>query len=294
MILFNMETDYKKEENKTLDDREFYAIRDFIYEICGIYFKLEKKYLIEGNILDRLSALSLDNINEYIYYLRYHPGREQELKVLYDFITINETSFFRNQPQITAFEKEILPEVMDSCRKTFSSSIRIWSAGCSSGEEPYTLSIIINDYPDPEIRKFFFDILASDINDKVIAKAREGIYTDYSLRNADEMTKNKCFEKLADNRYRIRDRYRKIIKFEHINLLDERKISVLGKFDIIFCRNVLIYFDQESKKRVIGRFYDLLKPQGYLFLGHSESLHGLTGAFKLILFKGAIAYKKEL
>ncbi|MBN2073809.1 MAG: protein-glutamate O-methyltransferase CheR [Actinobacteria bacterium] len=288
-----MALDFKNEKNRTLDDHEFYAIRDYIYEICGIYFRLEKKYLIEDSLLGRLSSLSLSNINEYIYYLKYHPKKEQELKILYDFITINETSFFRNQPQLNAFEKEVLPEVMFNCRKTFSSSIKIWSAGCSSGEEPYTLSIIINDYPDPEIRKFFFEVLACDINDKVLGKAKAGIYTDYSLRNTEEPVKKACFENIAENKYSIRVKYRSMVKFEHINLLDENKISTLGKFDIIFCRNVLIYFDLESKKRVISCFYNLLKPQGYLFLGHSESLHGLTDVFKLMLFKGAIAYKKE-
>lgn len=278
---------------RELSGNEFYQIRDFIYEISGIYFKLEKKYLIEDKIVSRLSELLIRNISDYIYYLKFNLKKNEELKILYDCITINETSFFRNSPILEAWANEIMTSIFNRYRESFSKSVRIWSAGCSSGEEPYTLSIMLQDMLKNELDKWFLEIFATDINLTVLEKARIGIYTDYALRTTEPLIKQRCFDKLEDNQFRIKDIYRKIIKFQNLNLMDDQKTSLLTKFDVIFCRNVLIYFDDDSKKKVISKFYDLLKPGGYLILGHSESLHSISGAFKLTLFKNAIAYKKE-
>lgn len=279
--------------NNKLDEQQFNAIRDFIYEVCGIYFKIEKKYLIEEKILSHINTLSLKSIDEYITYLKFHPGKDKELKVLYDFITINETSFFRNSPQITAFGNEVLPELIKNSKAQSLKSLRFWSAGCSSGEEPYTLSIVINKNLKSQIKEWAIEISATDISMEILSKAKEGIYTEYALRNTDRAVIKECFDEVSDKKFKIKDIYRRLIRFNHLNLQDESKLSRLLCYDVIFCRNVLIYFDTESKKKVINKYYELLKPGGYLFLGHSESLHGLSGAFKLQLFKGALAYKKE-
>jgi len=280
-------------ENKEIfDDQEFYALRDYIYDICGIYFRLEKKYLIEDKVINRMNELSINNVSDYIYYLKYNPEKEKELSLLYDYITINETSFFRNKPQMQAFEEEVLPEMIKNIQQDGRKSIRIWSAGCSSGEEPYTISIILKDRLMLD-GSWYTDITATDINDTVLGKAKAGIYTDYPLRNTDEKMVQRCFTKISDKEFKIEDRYKSGIRFRKLNLLDDDMISSLPLFDIIFCRNVLIYFDLNSKIRVLDKFYEMLKPGGYLFLGHSESLHGISAAFKLILFKGALAYKKQ-
>jgi chemotaxis protein methyltransferase CheR len=278
---------------RVLSDNEFYQIRDYIYEISGIYFKLEKKYLIEDKIVARLSELLIKNISDYIYYLKFNSKKNEELKILYDYITINETSFFRNSPILEAWANEIMATIFKNSSNGFSKSVRIWSAGCSSGEEPYTLSIMLHDMLKDDMGKWFIEILATDINHTVLEKAKLGIYTDYALRTTEPVVKQKCFDKIDENQFRIKDTYRKIIKFQNLNLMEAVKSSALPKFDVIFCRNVLIYFDNDSKKKVISKYYDLLKPEGYLILGHSESLHGISGAFKLTLFKSAIAYKKE-
>lgn len=280
-------------DNKEIfDEQEFYTLRDYIYELCGIYFRLEKKYLIEDKIITRMNELSINNISDYIYFLKYNPEKDKELSLLYDYITINETSFFRNKPQMQAFEEIVLPEIIKNIQQDGRKSIRIWSAGCSSGEEPYTISIILKDRIMLD-ESWYIDITATDINDTVLEKAKTGIYTDYPLRNTDEKVIKRCFSRISDKQYKIDDRYKSSIKFRKLNLLDDNAISCLPLFDIIFCRNVLIYFDLNSKIKVLNKFYEMLKPGGYLFLGHSESLHGISAAFKLILFKGALAYKKQ-
>lgn len=282
-----------EQEKETLRDSEFYNLRDYIYNLCGIYFRLEKKYLIEDKILSRMKILNLNSTDDYIYYLKYSQEKDKELNLLYDFITINETSFFRNLPQINAFKEEILPNLIKENPDLQRKHLRFWSAGCSSGEEPYTLSIIIKEALNSCNNRPSAEILATDINPKVLEKAERGIYSDYSLRNTDRTIIEKCFNHLTVKEYQIMDKYKEIVRFKKLNLLDFPQISIFPSFDVIFCRNVLIYFDMNSKKKVLEKFYDLLKPGGYLFLGHSESLHGISAAFKLILFKGALAYKKE-
>lgn len=287
-------------EKKEIEEQEFYFLRDFIYNNCGIYFRLEKKYLIEDKILSRMEQLKVRSIAEYINYLKYSDSKEDEMNLLYDFITINETSFFRNEPQFTVLKDEILKELLSNNGKySFGlNTLKIWSAGCSSGEEPYTLSIILNNYfnspgfRSESINKPSVDIVATDINQIVLNKAKKGIYSDYALRATDQSVIDSCFNKISPKEFEIKDIYRQSVRFKKLNLLDEAEIATLPGFNLIFCKNVLIYFDLESKKKVIDKFYELLKPGGYLFLGHSESLHGVTAAFKLVLFQKALAYKK--
>lgn len=281
------------EKRKKFTDEEFYALRDFIYELSGIYFRLEKKYLIEDKIISRMEELNIQKVRDYIFYLKYSDEKEYELNLLYDFITINETSFFRYEPQIHAFKEGVLKELFLSNNNSHLKFLKIWSAGCSSGEEPYTLSIVLDELLATLNEKWSIEILATDINQKVLDKAVEGIYTEYSLRNTDPKIIESCFEKLPNNKYKIKDKYKAFVKFQKLNLLKLQNTSLPPTFDFIFCRNVLIYFDLDAKKQVVNKFYELLKPGGYLFLGHSESLHGISDSFKLILFKNALGYKKE-
>jgi len=290
-----------EKEKKEISDQEFYFLRDFIYNNCGIYFRLEKKYLIEDKIISRMEQLNIGSITDYIYYLKYSDNRENEMNLLYDVITINETSFFRNEPQFTVLKDEILKELVKNNNNIVyaPNKLRIWSAGCSSGEEPYTISIILSDYLngtgnyDYYEKNQLVEILATDINQSVLNKAKKGVYSEYSLRTTDAKIVERCFSQVSLKEFEIKENYRRWVRFRKLNLLDPGGVSLLSSFDIIFCRNVLIYFDLESKKKVIDMFYELLKPGGYLFLGHSESLHGITAVFKLVLFQKALAYKKE-
>jgi len=303
-----IEIEKTKNEKRIITDEEFCFLRDFIYDKCGIYFRIEKKYLIEDKVIERMAHLNLRSVSDYIYYLKYNEKKDQEITVLYDYITINETSFFRNEPQFTVLKEEILDEIISRGNNLGLKYLKVWSAGCSSGEEPYTLSIVLNDYfeslkstenkgnnkNNQSYNNWYFDILATDISQSVLNKAIKGVYGEYSLRTTDPKIISRCFNKISEKEYEIKNQYRQNVKFKKLNLLDNNDLSLLPSFDIIFCRNVLIYFDLNAKKKVLDSFYNLLKPNGYLFLGHSESLHGITSAFKLVLFQKALVYKKEV
>jgi len=274
-----------------LSDKKFTQIRNLIYEESGMYFANTKKYLLESRLSKRIEEMRLSSFDEYYYLLRYSPKKKEEFSRLFDEVTINETSFFRNMPQLQAFEKEVLPEILKK-REEGEQRLRIWSAGCSSGQEPYTLAMIISEFAATKAFKFVPEIIANDISGAMILEAQKGRYKEYYLRNTPDEYKSRYFTKRGDE-YIINDSVKVMVKFSIMNLLDETKTKMMRDMDVIFCRNVIIYFDEEAKKRVIGTFYESLKPGGYLFIGHSESLHNISRAFKLMLFPNAIVYKKE-
>jgi chemotaxis protein methyltransferase CheR len=282
----------KSKENKVLTDGEFNELRTFIYDKCGIYFQDNKKYLLENRLSARLEELKLSSFGEYIKFLKVNPQGRNELNKLFDAITINETSFFRNEPQIQAFENVVFPEILQRAKQNGHSRIKIWSAACSSGEEPYTLAMVIHHKFKFQLGSIKVDIIGTDISPEILQKAREGIYTDYSMRNIRPEYLNKYFDKV-DTKYKLKPEIIQMVKLEQVNLLDKFKMGTYKNFDVIFCRNVLIYFDLKAKTQVINSLYDSLNPNGYLFIGHSESLHGITKAFKLVHFVKAMGYKKE-
>ncbi len=274
-----------------LSDEKFKQIRDLLYKESGMYFSDTKKYLLEDKLSKRLAEAKVSTFDEYYYLLKYGPTRREELAKLFDQVTINETSFFRNMHQLQAFEKEIIPDLIKKSNPG-DHKLRIWSAGCSSGQEPYTLAMILSELSHQKAFKFDVEIIANDISGAVILAAQKGEFKDYYLRNAPNYYKSKYFTKRGDD-YIISDPIKRMVKFGIINLLDEASVKLIRNMDVIFCRNVLIYFENEAKKKVVDTFYDALKPGGYLFIGHSESLHNISRAFKLMLFPSAIVYKKE-
>ncbi len=275
-----------------MDDKTFKSLRDFIYEKSGIYFSDNKKYLLETKILERIKERGFRDFNEYAYFLLYSKDYKEELKYLFNAITINETSFFRNRPQMEALKNHILPELVSlPDRQTFK-TLTLLSAGCSTGEEPYTLAIICKEFVDTKAAGWRVMIEAGDLSEAALAQAREGVYNEYTLRNVPKEYLNKYFTKEGDN-YRIKDEIKRMVRFYHLNLTDDNQMRRITKKDVIFCRNVMIYFDDAVKKKVVGHFYDILKIGGYLVIGHSESLHNITRAFKIVHFPGALAYKKE-
>ncbi len=274
-----------------LSDEKFKQIRYLIYEESGMYFTDNKKYLLENRLSKRMEEVKLTSFDEYYYLLKYSPKKREELSKLFDQVTINETSFFRNMPQLQAFEKEIVPEILKN-NNPGSQKLRIWSAGCSNGQEPYTLAMILANISATKAFKFVPEIIANDISGAMILEAQKGRYKGYYLRNTPDPYKSKYFTKNGDD-YTIGDSIKVMVKFSIMNLLDEAKTKMVRNMDVIFCRNVLIYFDDEVKKKVIEMFYESLNPGGYLFIGHLESLHNISRAFKLMLFPNAIVYKKE-
>ncbi len=277
-----------------MDEATFKKFRDFVYEQCGISFTENKKYLLEGRIAKRLEAHNLTSFDEYFRLISSSASARDELPSLFEVVTINETYFFRNPPQFEALEQVILPEILKAKQALPSGAkkLRIWSAASSSGEEAYTMSMLILERIKPQFPGFQFEIVASDINTAVLEKARTGVYKEYSVRNMPQHYLNKYFTQEGD-KYILSPEVRNQVKFMCVNLYDTPTMRSMTSFDVIFCCNVLIYFDTQAKQQVVANLYDALNKGGYLFIGYSESLHGVSKAFKLVHFPKTIAYKKE-
>ncbi len=276
-----------------ITDKDFVQLRDFIYDQSGIYIAENRKYLLENRLANRLKTLELKTFGEYCYYLRFDAGKREELKRLFEVITTNETSFFRNPPQLKVFENIILKKLIEELRSKRQKKIRIWSAGCSSGEEPYTLSIILHELLRKEIASWDIRINANDLSENVLKSAQKGIYSDYALRTTPKAIVSSYFTKNEIGRYEIKPEVKRLVSFGPINLNDRMQLKRVERSHIVFCRNVIIYFDEDMKKRVVSSFYDNLLPGGYLFIGHSESLHNISRVFKPTHHPGSIVYVKE-
>ncbi len=276
--------------NLNLSDDVFKKLKDMIYDISGIFFSDQKKYLLETRLSKRISVLNLSNFEDYYNYLKFSPLKNAEIKELLNSVTTNETSFFRDMPQLEVFV-DVLKQIVQSPGNNAIKNIRIWSAACSTGEEPYTVGILIKE-------NFFssgikFEIIGTDNSEKVLESAKKGIYNGYTLRNASQAILGKYFEKTGDDEYEIKDEIKNMTVFGNVNLISGNEVKKFGSFDIVLCRNVIIYFDAESKKKTIENIYESLKPGGYLFLGHSESLHSISSLFKLVGLGKTPLYKKE-
>jgi len=280
-----------EEQITKLPDDVFRLLRDLVHGYCGIYFDDGSKFLMERRLSRRLEQRQLKTFEEYYHFLRYDRKREEELTILVDNLTTNETYFFRESPQLRAFSEEILPELRETlaARKT----LRIWSAGCSTGEEPYTIAMLMLESGD-WWRDWQVDILGSDINQRVLHTARRGVYKKSAHRTTSPDMLGKYFIEEEKGDYRIIDAVREHVSFSYLNLLDPFKTSLISNMDVIFCRNVIIYFDKEAKKKVIGSFYDKLREGGFLLLGHSESLINISNAFDLRTLKNDMVYQKPV
>ena len=267
----------------------FAEFRDFIYHLCGISFADSKVYLLEDRLSRRLDEKNLSSYEEYLYFLKYDHGKAVELNNLYNSITTNETSFYRDLPQLTAFMEGVLPLALEN-KTVGDKTLRIWSAGCSTGEEPYTLAMMIME--SGLIHKGWkIEILASDISERVLKSARRAVYGEYSVRNTPDMIVKKYFEK-SDDGFHVSPQVQRHIKFMNINLFDPLQVRTAMNIDVIFCRNVIIYFDDDSKRKVIGHFSDRLVNNGFLVLGFSETLINITRAFKPKGVNKCVVYQK--
>lgn len=265
-----------------LQDQTFRQIRDLIYEKSGIYIGDSKKYLIENRLSKRIEDRRLKSFEEYLSLLK---NSEEELARLFDAITTNETYFFRENQQIDVLVNNLVPMITEA---KGSKDIRIWSAACSTGEEPYTIAMVLLERM-PGLK---FEILASDISENVLSSARRAIYTSYSVRNVPPTLLNKYFSRNGQATYELSPSLKKFVNFTNINLIDEKRMRSVKGMDVIFCRNVLIYFDDRAKQKVVSFLYDSLRPGGYLFIGTSESLHNVTRAFRPLIFEKVIVYQK--
>jgi len=273
-----------------MTDEEFRLIRDYIYNHCGLSFDTSSKFLFEKRLANRVRTHQLKNFKEYYRFLRYDPKSNEELSAVIDILTTNETYFFRESCQLKAFSEEILPEIKN--RKDANArekNLSIWSAGCSTGEEPYTIAMLILE--TGLFRDWGIEIFGNDISQRVLQVARRGVYTQTSFRSTDKSFIDKYFDPI-EGKYKIKDEVKNMVRFGYLNLMDRNKMSLLRNMDVVFCRNVLIYFDIESKKKVIQNFYDKLEEGGYLLLGHAESIMNISTAYALQHLKNDMVYRK--
>ena len=290
MGLFASATTLRKDSG--LSDEEFVQLRDFIYQQFGIFIAENRKYLVENRLSGRLKQLNLKTYGDYYHYLRFDPNAKAELSKLAEVVTTNETSFYRNPPQLQIFQEKVLRTMLEDARKKGRKFLRIWSAGCSTGEEPYTLAIILLEELKAEIGAWDIKIMANDLSEAVLAAARRGLYSEYALRTTPPDIIARHFTK-NESVYQVSTRVKQLVSFGQINLNDKFSVKRVERSHIIFCRNVIIYFDDDMKKRVISAFYDNLLPEGYLIIGHSESLHNISRTFKPEYHPGTIIYKKQ-
>ena len=269
----------------------FRLLRDFIYQFCGIHFVDDQLFLLERRLWPRVEALTLTDFGDYLRYLRLcsPESRQAEFLEIAERVTTNETYFFRESYQLDAFSQEILPEIHS--RRPRGKRLNIWSSACSTGEEAYTIAILIHEtglFADWDVRVF-----GSDISRRVLAVARKGEYGHNSFRTTDAGFLRRYFRE-HNGKHQIVDDIRQRCTFGHVNLVDPAMTRFVGEVDVIFCRNVLIYFDQRARRQVIDMMHDKLVPGGYLLLGHSESLITLSTAFELVHLRHDMVYRRPL
>lgn len=264
-------------------------IADDLYERTGIRVESNKLHYIEHRVEKRMKELNLERVLEYYRHLHFNRN-SPEWQLFINDCTVNETYFFREFPQLQCFAEHVLPMAIKKKVDEGIRRLRIWCAACSTGEEAYTLAIILKEMiEDPH--RWIIDLVATDIDSKVLATAQRGIYNARSVHDVPPEYLNKYFSTRGDS-YFIGLDLKKMISFQSLNFMDEAGMDEFRQVDIIFCRNVLIYFDDDSRKKVVEKFYDALNPGGTLFLGHSESVGRITDAFKLRRLGDHLVYQK--
>ena len=248
--------------------------------------------MIEGRLVKRLQVLKLGHFEDYLQLLKYDQLKQNEFEFLCNTITINETSFFRNDAQTDAFQKKFAEEVIEAKKVYNNRTLRIWCAACSSGEEPYSLAMLYLEHLKPRYPELRIEIIGTDINTAVLDMAHKAEYNQYAIRSMPKLYLNKYFDQ-SNGVYRLRQEVKELVRFEYINLIDREKMRHMMHFDFIFCANVLIYFDEKAKIQVVGDLFNSLNRGGYLFIGFSEMLHRISTAFKLVSIPKTTAYKKE-
>jgi chemotaxis protein methyltransferase CheR len=275
-------------------DPAYLKIRDLIYTIAGIYHSQEKIYLLISRCARRMAALGANTPSEYLEHLTVRGNRNAELRLLLNEITIGETYMFRHPAQLDALRQVVIPQILEAKNAIGLKKLRFWSAGCSTGEEPHTLAMLLLEAKDKLLAGWSFDILATDLNDNSLEAARSGIYGEYALRNTDAILRRKYFNDIGDKKLQANEVLKAPIRLDRLNLSDDSKMVFQKGMDVIFCCNVLIYFDLTSKRRVVQHFFSNLMPGGYLFLGHAESLYQVDDNFKLVHFNGTTGYRKPM
>jgi chemotaxis protein methyltransferase CheR len=273
-----------------LSEEEFRLLRDFIHERFGLYFEDAQRPSLRSRLAGRLVSLDLGSFEEYYRYLRFGPQRVEELGRMVSHLTNNETYFFREMPQLNVFGESALRSLKERKSREGRKTLRIVSVGCSTGEEAYTLAMIVYDSG-----QFFWSwdvqVVGLDVDRVALEKARRAVYHQNSFRAMSPAQVDRHFVRLAGS-LQVKDAIRRLVSLRSGNLLEAGTFEGLAPVDALFCRNVLIYFSDATSLRAVKLFHQVLAPGGYLFLGHAESLSRLTDLFTPIRFQGAMVYQK--
>ena len=273
---------------ETLSDSEFKLFKDLIYSECGVSIGTEKRTFLESRLRRRMDDLGIQSGYEYYCLVKHSQGRMQELPSLLDTLMICETAFFRNQPQFDLLRQVVLPEIIERKERAGTRLIRVWSAGCSTGQEPYSAVIaILEALRDAEA--WTVRVFASDLSFTALERAQSGLYREDQLKGIEAGWISKYF-RVENGHYAVNDAVKRRVIFDYHNLKHDNGLRGL---DMVFCRNVMIYFDADEQRRLVTRFGNCLLPGGYLFLGHAESLQGLSARFSMVHRNKGIAYKLE-
>lgn len=274
----------------SMSAKAFDDLRKIIYSRSGIQFQDNKKYVLESRLGKRLEELNLTSFEDYVKFLSIGPYQQDEFQEMFNRITINETSFFRNEPQLQVFENVALSRILEARKAT--RRLRLWSAACSTGEEPYTMAMQVHRTLGVRLADWHIEILGTDISERCLDIAAEGRYTSFSFRSVNPMVTKRYFRE-EGGEFVLDPTIKSMVNFELHNLRDTLAAKRHGMWDIIFCRNVMIYFDDDMKARVIKMFYDQLADDGFLFIGHSETLRGISVPFHPLPTPQAFAYTKK-
>jgi chemotaxis protein methyltransferase CheR len=267
---------------------EFRLINAEIHAYSGILFREEMKYLLERRLRPRLEELELADFGAYSRFLRFDPAGRSELALATELLLTHETYFFREPEQLRAFSEELLPRLAEA--HAASKRLRIWSAGCATGEEPYTLAMLLLD--SGRFAGWDLNVYGSDLSKRVIAQARRGVYGDGAMRAMPAGALQRHFQPLGPGQHRVADPVRALVTFGSVNLLDAQNLALVGRMDVIFCRNVMIYFDATARRQALRGFYEKLHPGGYLLLGHAENLINVSADFELVHLPTDLVYRR--
>lgn len=273
-----------------ISSEEYKELTNLVHTRSGLHFEENKLYFVERRLQNRMAITNCETVKDYLRLVKYDV-RGTEIDAFVDSLTTNETYFYRELPQLMSFIQGALPLTMEKKKQAGMRNLKIWSAACSRGCEPYTLAILLKEHV-PDLANWHVQIIGTDISNTVLKDCRQGVYSDRYLKDVPPMVKMKYFTKTEDNDWSLNKDIRNMVQFSHLNLVDRVKMRTMVGYDFIFCRNVLIYFDEPSSKQVVSMFYDSLNKGGFIFLGHSESVARLSAAFQIVRLNNALVYQK--
>jgi chemotaxis protein methyltransferase CheR len=273
----------------SISAEDFERFREYFYRRTGIQFEPSKRYFVDKRLAERAASNGCTSFREYFAMLRFEAsGREWQ--ALVNEMTVNETYFMREDYQFEAMVRALLPELLE--RRRAGTPLRIWAVPSSSGEEAYTIAMFLLERW-PALADWDVEIVSSDIDTRILAQAQRGVYSQRAVQHVPAAWLQKYFTREGGS-YRISDTLRDAVAFTRVNLNDAQEVAAYRDFDIIFCRNLLIYFDDVSRRRAAESFYDVLRPGGFICLGHSESMSRISSLFRIRKFPDAIVYQKPL